>query len=333
MGYTHAFSPSPGTVVYIDDTTPENTETRRGGTRSWRNNNPGNLPAGGFATTHGAIGSDGIYAIFPSRQAGVTALSAFLNSPANAELTLAAVVRNRLSPEDAQEVQEYQAYVEEQIGEPRTKLLRDLVNVNAHRERLITVIERLEGWKEGITVKGSSSTAFDLGQSLHNHPRSAGALAADEWMAVAEAEAALPAPLRTEIPGPDANPTILKYWQAVRHHRPTEGDETPWCAAFVNWCLAQAGYDGTWHPGARSFARNWGVRVGTPVWGCITVLSNEQGVDPQGTWAGHVGFFVRQQGDSVFLLGGNQGNTVNISRYDTKGPKYLVGHYLPHRIA
>lgn len=45
-------------------------ETRTGGTRAWRSNNPGNIEYGSFAKSHGAIGSDGRFAIFSSYEAG-----------------------------------------------------------------------------------------------------------------------------------------------------------------------------------------------------------------------------------------------------------------------
>lgn len=41
---------------------------RSGGTKAWRNNNPGNMiySAKGFAIRHGAIGKAGGMAVFPS---------------------------------------------------------------------------------------------------------------------------------------------------------------------------------------------------------------------------------------------------------------------------
>jgi hypothetical protein len=54
------------------------TEVRVNGTTGWRNNNPGNIKAGPFATSHGAIGSDGTFAIFPSLEAGRAAQRAFI---------------------------------------------------------------------------------------------------------------------------------------------------------------------------------------------------------------------------------------------------------------
>ncbi|HHN8483313.1 hypothetical protein Q4R14_04410 [Morganella morganii] len=43
---------------------------REGGSRSWRNNNPGNVEYGDFAKRFGAIGTDGRFAIFPTEEAG-----------------------------------------------------------------------------------------------------------------------------------------------------------------------------------------------------------------------------------------------------------------------
>jgi hypothetical protein len=40
------------------------------GDRNWRNNNPGNLEYGAFAKAHGAIGSDGRFAVFPDVETG-----------------------------------------------------------------------------------------------------------------------------------------------------------------------------------------------------------------------------------------------------------------------
>jgi len=46
--------------------------------RARRNHNPGNMEYGEFARTHGAIASDGRFAIFPDDKAGFAAMSALL---------------------------------------------------------------------------------------------------------------------------------------------------------------------------------------------------------------------------------------------------------------
>lgn len=48
------------------------------GARNARNNNPGNIEYGDFARRHGAIGSDGRFAIFPDKETGSRAMDALL---------------------------------------------------------------------------------------------------------------------------------------------------------------------------------------------------------------------------------------------------------------
>ena len=55
-------------VIFYDQ--DENLLIRSGGTRTWRNNNPGNIRASRFSYKHGAIGSAGGFAVFPTYQAG-----------------------------------------------------------------------------------------------------------------------------------------------------------------------------------------------------------------------------------------------------------------------
>lgn len=50
------------------------------GSRAARNNNPGNVEAGRFAVAHGAIGSDGRFAHFPSPLVGYACMSALFGS-------------------------------------------------------------------------------------------------------------------------------------------------------------------------------------------------------------------------------------------------------------
>ena len=53
-------------------------EVRTGGTASWRFNNPAKLLAGSFAKRNGAIGTDGLLAIFPDAATGRTAAEKLL---------------------------------------------------------------------------------------------------------------------------------------------------------------------------------------------------------------------------------------------------------------
>jgi uncharacterized protein (TIGR02594 family) len=53
----------------------------------------------------------------------------------------------------------------------------------------------------------------------------------------------------------DANPLIVLLFLATK--MTPSGDQTPWCAAFMNWCLARSGITGTRSASSQSFTR-WG---------------------------------------------------------------------------
>ena len=48
------------------------------GDRSTRNHNPGNIEFGNYARSMGAIGTDGRFAVFPSREVGLAAQAGLL---------------------------------------------------------------------------------------------------------------------------------------------------------------------------------------------------------------------------------------------------------------
>lgn len=120
-------------------------------------------------------------------------------------------------------------------------------------------------------------------------------LAADPpWMVLAAHELGV-----AQWPAGQSNPRITEYHDGtnIRGY----DDKASWCSSFINWCLSQAGLAGTGSALARSWL-DWGVPLQEPVRGCIAVLYRD---DPS-SWKGHVGFFLRQDADSVYLLGGNQ---------------------------
>ena len=69
-------------------------------TRGDRNNNPGNIEYGAFAIAHGATGTDGRFAVFPTKDAGEAAMSALLQKNYQG-LTLAQIQRKWVGNEDA----------------------------------------------------------------------------------------------------------------------------------------------------------------------------------------------------------------------------------------
>lgn len=107
-----------------------------------------------------------------------------------------------------------------------------------------------------------------------------------------------------EIPGAQHEPKIVQWWRAIKRGG-IKDDETPWCAAFVGAMLESVGLMSSRFESARSYMQ-WGVPVGWPAIGGIAVFTRDRG--------GHVGFIVGQSADgkSLLILGGNQGNEVNI---------------------
>lgn len=113
-----------------------------------------------------------------------------------------------------------------------------------------------------------------------------------------------------EIPGKDNNPIIIDWWKKIKQGG-IKDDETAWCAAFVGGVLEECGITSSRSAGARSY-QNWGHRLNGPAVGAIVSFWRD---DPKG-WKGHVGFVVgKDQAGNLLVLGGNQGDTVNIKPF------------------
>jgi len=111
------------------------------------------------------------------------------------------------------------------------------------------------------------------------------------------------------------NPRILEYHASTTLH--AREDEIPWCSSFVNWCITQAGLKGTNSAAAISWAP-WGESLAEPVKGCIVVIRQKfTGKDGKtGSASGnHVAFFDRIENGRIYLLGGNQSDSVKVSSF------------------
>jgi uncharacterized protein (TIGR02594 family) len=106
-----------------------------------------------------------------------------------------------------------------------------------------------------------------------------------------------------EWPTDRPNPVVVGFF-SMTNTLPNKGDETPWCAAFVNFCLAVAGRPIEWSAWALDFV-NYGKPTTDPNVGDIVVFSRPGG--------GHVGFYLGRYKDGTgkdigtLVLGGNQG--------------------------
>lgn len=105
------------------------------------------------------------------------------------------------------------------------------------------------------------------------------------------------------------NPEILKFFELIGH-KWVKDDETAWCAAFVNACLVMNNYEQTGKLTARSFL-NYGEKVEKPTQGDIVVFWRSS----RHSWKGHVGFYVSEDENNIYCLGGNQSNMVSVVAY------------------
>lgn len=122
-----------------------------------------------------------------------------------------------------------------------------------------------------------------------------------------------------EIRGPKHHP-LIQWWLSLCKLEIDSPDEIPWCSAFVNGIAWELGL-----PRSESAAaRSW-LNVGTPVTEDqaargfdIVVLQRGEGPQPgPGVLAapGHVGLFDSFSGSLVTLLGGNQGDEVDLDSF------------------
>lgn len=114
------------------------------------------------------------------------------------------------------------------------------------------------------------------------------------------------------------NPKVVAYFKDAGHPG-VKNDETAWCAAFVGAMLHRAGMPKTGKLTARSYLE-WGepVERSKACPGDIVVL--KRGTS---SWQGHVGFFVRDNGSTITILGGNQENAVNRRAYKVDNGQLL----------
>ena len=124
---------------------------RREGTRAWRNNNPGNIEAGAFANSHGAVGTDGRFAVFPDYETGRAAKAALLfESPSYRNRTILGAI-NRYAPPFENDTNMYASSVASAVG---VSLDTPISSLNAaQREAMLDAMEEVEGFRAG-TING-----------------------------------------------------------------------------------------------------------------------------------------------------------------------------------
>lgn len=113
-----------------------------------------------------------------------------------------------------------------------------------------------------------------------------------------------------EIPGPKHNPTILKWANVLGKKLGIQvtDDETPWCGTFVAHCMNTVGIaPPSIAVRAKSWA-TWGQELNYAIYGCVLVFERPGG--------GHIGLYVGEDEFTYHVLGGNQSNSVNVTRIE-----------------
>jgi uncharacterized protein (TIGR02594 family) len=118
-----------------------------------------------------------------------------------------------------------------------------------------------------------------------------------------------------EVAGPDANPRILRYFKAttLAGNPMASSDETPWCSAFACWCMEEAKVRSPRNTMAKSWL-SWGSQLPLekdPPYGTVCVFWR----GTPSSASGHVGFFAGSEKTDVWVLGGNQFNSVSFAKY------------------
>jgi uncharacterized protein (TIGR02594 family) len=135
------------------------------------------------------------------------------------------------------------------------------------------------------------------------------------WLDVAEKEKAKD--IKEGNSAGDAR--ILEYFKSINFQTTTS--KTPWCAAFVSFCMKTSGNPTAAasvpksDPALAATWKGWGAPLAlnssaTPQ-GAVVVLTPTENSDS----SGHVGFFSDGDTNNVTLLGGNQSNAVKESTY------------------
>ena len=122
---------------------------KQGGSRSWRNNNSGNLVYGKFAKEHGAIGTDGRFAIFPDEKTGDKAREALIfGGDKYRNLSLKQAI-HRYAPPQENNSQQYYNVVKNAVGVE--KKMKDYTP--AERKVILDTMKKHEGYRVGKIIK------------------------------------------------------------------------------------------------------------------------------------------------------------------------------------
>jgi len=111
-----------------------------------------------------------------------------------------------------------------------------------------------------------------------------------------------------EIKGPKHNSAIMGWIKALgrRLGITVTDDETPWCGTFVAHVMFENGFEPPPIAVRASAWGAWGSPLIKPALGAVLVFTRSGG--------GHVGLYVGEDSTAYHILGGNQSDSVSITR-------------------
>jgi len=127
-----------------------------------------------------------------------------------------------------------------------------------------------------------------------------------------------------EVYGTQSNPEILNIFTEIGIDGVEDDSQIAWCSAALNFICKKLNYERSGELSARSWLK-MPITVLKPSMGDIVVLWRES---PK-SWKGHVGLYISEDAKNVYILGGNQGDSVCILPY----PKERVlGYRRVHKL-
>jgi uncharacterized protein (TIGR02594 family) len=109
-----------------------------------------------------------------------------------------------------------------------------------------------------------------------------------------------------EIVGKEHNPQIMFWAKELKLSSVYNADEIPWCGLFIAYCCHAAGLDVVSKPLWALSWSAWGTEVIEPMLGDVLTFKRNGG--------GHVGIYVGEDLTHFHVLGGNQSDSVSVSR-------------------
>ncbi|HEQ1858448.1 TPA: hypothetical protein VEO38_001985 [Providencia alcalifaciens] len=147
---------------------------REGGSRSWRNNNPGNIIWGDYARSKGAIGHDTnaaghVMAIFPTKEAGNAAKDQLLFEGANYRDKKLSEAIKRYAPKydkNGKQINNTEQYIKNVLSavNGQDKKMKD--HSLSERKAILAMIETTEDWKPGVEYSVNQLNAINNAKSI-----------------------------------------------------------------------------------------------------------------------------------------------------------------------